>query len=119
MGKTKEKKESEITDFKRNRDISIYYPCITEIYNSSNMQAKTFVKQIKTTTKHPKRLLILTYKRNITLKHVSANDLKYYLHFKWLAYEHIFSHNQEQLLEFFQALVKYAVSRVMETAPGI
>ena len=78
--------------------------------------SKASVKQIKKTTKYPKRSLILTYKRNSTLKPVSTNDLKYYLHFQCLSYEHIFFHSQEQLLEFFKVHVKHAVSGVTETA---
>lgn len=65
------------------------------------MQAKTFVKQIKKAAKHPKRPLLLTHERNIPPKHVSTDDIKYFLYFKWLFYGHIFSHDQKQLLEFF------------------
>lgn len=64
---TEEKEKSEFTDFKQNRDISIYL-CISEI----NICKQKFVKQIKETTKHSNRLLILTHKRNIDIYHTEA-----------------------------------------------
>ena len=65
---TEEKEKSEFTDFKQNRDISIYYLCVREI----NICKQKFVKRIKETTKHSKRLLILTHKRNIDIYHTEA-----------------------------------------------
>ena len=64
---TEEKEKSEFTDFKQNRDISIYL-CISEV----NICKQKFVKQIKETTKHSNRLLILTHKRNIDIYHTEA-----------------------------------------------
>lgn len=65
---TEEKEKPEFTDFKQNRDISIYCLCISEI----NICKQKFVKQIKETTKHSNRLLILTHKRNIDIYHTEA-----------------------------------------------